>query len=93
MRVYISEKALSKKPEECSVCPMCDAEYDDCVLSPVFYREWDEQYKNCPLREKYQPNPFNSVVQLLRDFDIHDEEVIKDLADHICLMFKDGAYD
>ena len=93
MRVYISEKALNKKPEECSGCPMCDAEYDDCALSPVFYREWDEQYKNCPLREKSQPNPFNSVVQLLRDFDIHDEEMIKDLADHICQMFKDGAYD
>ena len=92
MRVYISEKALKEKPEECPRCPMCD-EMDDCVLLPVCYQDWNEQYKNCPLREKYQPNPFNSVVQLLRDFDLDDEEVIKDLADHICLMFKDGAYD
>lgn len=95
MRVYISEKALSKKPEECSRCPMCDAEYDDCVLSPVSYKEWDEQYKNCPLIEKYQPNPFDSVVQLLLDFDLGSEwgGDVRELAQYICDMFKDGAYD
>ena len=84
MRVYISEKALSKKPEECSVCPMCD-EYDDCVLSPVFYREWDERYKNCPLVEKYQPNPFDLGSEWGGD--------VRELAQYICDMFKDGAYD
>ena len=93
MRVYISENTLSKKPEHCADCPICSAESGDCLLLLKFYGTWEEQYSDCPLREKYQPNPFNSVVQLLRDFDIHDEEIIKDLADHICLMFKDGAYD
>lgn len=24
MRVYISEKALKQKPEDCTVCPICD---------------------------------------------------------------------
>lgn len=93
MRVYISEKALKEKPEDCTRCPMCDAETDDCLLSPTYYREWDEQYKNCPLYEKRQQNPFNSVVALLRDFDIHEEPYIFDLADYICQIFKDGAYD
>ena len=92
MRVYISEKALRAKPKDCTYCPICNGD-DDCQLLPKWFASWDEQYKHCPLREKYQPNPFNSVVQLLRDFDIHDEEMIKDLADHICQMFKDGAYD
>ena len=92
MRVYISEKALSKKPEHCADYPICTAD-DDCPLLPRYYQTWEEQIKDCPLREKYQPNPFNSVVQLLRDFDLDEEEVIKDLADYICQMFKDGAYD
>lgn len=95
MRVYISEKALKEKPAECWGCPMCDAESDDCLLSPVYYREWDDQYKNCPLREKYQPNPFNSVMALLRDFDLEQDAEfdIAELADMICQLFKDGAYD
>ena len=92
MRVYISEKALGAKPEDCTYCPIRNG-YGDCQLLTKWFASWDEQYKNCPLREKSQPNPFNSVVQLLRDFDLHDEEMIKDLADHICQMFKDGAYD
>lgn len=92
MRVYIKETALREKPGHCADCPIRDVD-DDCQLLPRYYKTWEEQIKDCPLVEKYQPNPFNSVVQLLRDFDIHDEEMIKDLADHICQMFKDGAYD
>lgn len=95
MRVYISEKALKEKPLHCAECPMRDAEYDDCVLSPVSYKEWDEQYKNCPLIEKWQPNPFDSVVQLLLDFDLGSEwgGDVRELAQYICDLFKDGAYD
>lgn len=92
MRVYIKETALREKPGHCADCPICTVD-DDCPLLPRYYQTWEEQIKDCPLREKYQPNPFNSVVQMLRDFDLHDEEMIKDLADHICQMFKDGAYD
>ena len=95
MRIYISEKAMKKKPEDCTRCPMCDAETDDCLLLPVCYQGWDEQYKNCPLQEKRQPNPFNSVMALLRDFDLEQDAEfdIAELADMICQLFKDGAYD
>ncbi len=92
MRVYISETALKEKPSKCCGCPIC-SESDDCLLQPTYYRDWDEQYKHCPLNEKRQPNPYNSVVALLRDFDIHEEPYIFDLADYICQLFKDGAYD
>lgn len=50
MRVYISEKALKQKPEDCTVCPICDG-YDDCLLLPKWFASWDEQYKHCPLVE------------------------------------------
>lgn len=94
MRVYISEKALSKKPEHCADCPICTAD-DDCPLLPRYYQTWEEQIKDCPLREKYQPNPFDSVVQLLLDFDLGSEwgGDVRELAQYICDMFKDGAYD
>lgn len=94
MRVYISEKALKEKPSECWGCPIC-TDNDDCSLLPTYYKDWDEQYKNCPLIEKYQPNPFDSVVQLLLDFDLGSEwgGDVRELAQYICDMFKDGAYD
>lgn len=50
MRVYISEKALKQKPEDCTVCPICDVN-DDCLLIPKWFASWDEQYKHCPLVE------------------------------------------
>ena len=50
MRVYISEKALKQKLEDCTVCPICDY-CDDCMLQPLHYETWDEQYKHCPLVE------------------------------------------
>ena len=92
MRVYIN--SMEKKPEHCADCPICDGN-DDCMLLAKWYETWEEQYKDCPLREKVQPNPFNSVVQLLRDFDLESEwdGDIWELAQYICDMFKDGPYD
>lgn len=91
MRIYI--RGLKEKPKDCTECPLLWAESDDCPLQPEYFKSWEEQYKNCPLEVEYQPNPFDSVVELLRDFDIDDEEVIRDLADYICIMFKHGPYD
>ena len=94
-RVYISN--MDKLPEDCRTeCPL---EHDAACCAHGDRRELEDFYHrtgrraDCPLRLKRQPNPFNSVVQLLRDFDLDDEEMIKDLADYICQMFKDGAYD
>ena len=94
MRVYISEKALRKKPLHCEDCPICNIN-GDCMILKTYYRNYEEQYKNCPLIEKRQPNPFDSVVQLLLDFDLGSEwdGDVKELAQYICDLFKDGAYD
>lgn len=92
MRVYIN--GMDKKPLQCGDCPICN--YDgDCMILKTYYRTWDEQYKNCPLQEKRQPNPFDSVVALLLDFDLGSEwgGDVRELAQYICDMFKDGAYD
>lgn len=48
MRVYI--EILKSKPSDCTVCPMCN-EYDECDLLPKWYKTWDEQYKDCLLKE------------------------------------------
>lgn len=48
-RIYIS--SMDAKPEHCTDCPLCN-EYDDCDLLPKWYRKWEEQYKDCPLREE-----------------------------------------
>lgn len=37
-----------EKPKDCTECPVCD-EYDDCMLQPVAYRTWFDQYANCPM--------------------------------------------
>ena len=95
MRVYISEKVLPCKPGDCVYCPMLLGETDDCMLLPRHYNAWDEQFKDCPLQEKRQPNPFDSVMQLLLDFDLDKEwdGDVRELAQYICDLFKDGAYD
>lgn len=61
---------------------------------PDFYNQRGRR-KDCPLIEKRQPNPFNSVMALLRDFDLEQDAEfdIAELADMICQLFKDGAYD
>lgn len=92
MKVVI--KNMQKKPEHCADCPICDYE-DDCLLQTRVYDSWDEQYAHCPLQELLQPDPFNKVVQLLKEFDLESEwdGDIKELAQYICDMFKDGPYD
>ena len=92
MKVIISN--MSKKPEDCTVCPICNGD-DDCMLQSAIYDTWDDQYKRCPLEEKYQLNPFDTVVQLLRDFDLESEwdGDLQELAQYICDLFKDGPYD
>lgn len=92
MKVVISN--MQKKPEHCADCPICDYD-DDCLLLPKHYEDWDSMYKDCPLREVSQPNPYNAVVQLLMYFDLHTEwhGDIYELAQYICDLFKDGAYD
>jgi len=81
---------MTKKPDGCIDCPLFNYEYG-CSLN----RDWtgESDYKKCPLREYAQPNPFNSVVGVLRDFDIHEEPYIYDLAETICQLFKCGPYD
>lgn len=41
---------IDHKPKDCTVCPLCDS-YDDCMLLPMHYDEWDDQYRQCPLKE------------------------------------------
>ena len=41
---------MDHKPIDCSLCPLCDS-YDDCMLLPLHYDEWDDQYRQCPLKE------------------------------------------
>lgn len=43
-------------------------------------------------KEKRQPNLYDSLVLLLRDFDINEEPYVYELADYICQLFKDGPY-
>ena len=92
MKVII--KNMKRKPVNCTECPICDYN-DDCLLLPAYHSTWKEQYKNCPLQEKLQPDPYKSVVALLKDFNLHNEwdGDIRELAQHICDMFKDGPYD
>ena len=101
-RIYISN--MSKLPEDCrnfetrEICPMChDAAcvaHGDRRELPDFYHQRGRR-SDCPLHEKRQPNPFDSVVQLLLDFDLGSEwdGDVRELAQYICDMFKDGAYD
>ena len=92
MKVVI--KNMEKKPEHCAECPICNAD-DDCWILSKWYETWEDQYKDCPLQEVSQPNPFNAVVQLLEYFDLHTEWSgdINELAQYICDLFKDGPYD
>lgn len=92
MRVFI--KGMDKKPESCESCSFCNIT-GDCLPLATFFGSYEDQYKNCPLEEKAQPNPFDSVVQLLLDFDLGSEwdGDVRELAQYICDMFKDGAYD
>lgn len=98
MRIYI--RGLKEKPKSCEECPcendtICQALDDikgECRQNEIPLTELSTR-DDCPLEVEYQPNPYDSVVALLRDFDIDDEEVIRDLADYICIMFKRGPYD
>lgn len=88
MRIYI--RGLKEKPKRCGECEL----WSNCYYPENPYTEQDDYIApDCPLEVEYQPNPYDSVVELLRDFDIDDEEVIRDLADYICIMFKRGPYD
>lgn len=92
MKIVI--KNMQKKPEHCADYPICDGD-DNCMLQSAVWNTWEDQYKHCPLQEVLQPNPFNSVLALLRDFDLESEwdGDIYELAQYICDMFKDGPYD
>lgn len=96
-KVYISN--MDKLPENCrEECPL---EHDAACCAHGDRRELEAFYNrsgrraDCPLRLKYQPNPFDSVVALLLDFDLGSEwgGDVRELAQYICDMFKDGAYD
>ena len=67
-------------------------EVDESDLALVDYRM--AKVKIAALPEQEDPNPYDSVVQLLRDFDLETEwdGDIYELADYICLMFKRGPY-
>lgn len=73
---------------DCIVKPETDE--DDIAL--VDYRM--AKVKIAALAEEEDPNPYNSVVQLLRDFDLETEwdGNIYELAEYICQMFKRGPY-
>ena len=89
MSIVVIE-TMTSKPAGCDTCPLLNYEYG-CSLN----KSWDgvPDFYNCPLREYAQPNPFNSVVGVLRDFDIEEEPYIYDLAETICQLFKSGPYD
>ena len=94
--VYI--RGMSKKPQQCFECPLQFFD-NDCYLLRKLYGSWEKRFElcevNCPLEEKRQTNPFDSVVQLLLDFDLGSEwgGDVKELAQYICDLFKEGAYD
>ena len=95
---------MTKLPDDCrnfmtyEECPMChDAAcvaHGDRRPLPDFYHLKGRR-EDCPLVLVSQPNPFDSVVQLLLDFDLGSEwdGDVRELAQYICDMFKDGAYD
>ena len=41
---------MEHKPKDCTVCPLCDMN-DDCMLLPLHYDSWDDQYRQCLLKE------------------------------------------
>ena len=67
-------------------------EVDESDVALVDYQM--AKIKIAALPEQEDPNPYDSVVQLLRDFDLETEwdGDIYELADYICLMFKRGPY-
>lgn len=73
---------------DCIVKPETDE--DDVAL--VDYRK--AKVKIAALAEEEDPNPYDSVVALLRDFDLETEwdGNIYELAEYICQMFKRGPY-
>lgn len=92
-RVYIENFEIPK------TCYHCDPDF----AYAIGCHEWEsmagefikKRAETCPLKLKRQPNPFDSVVQLLLDFDLGSEwdGDVRELAQYICDMFKDGAYD
>lgn len=56
---------MNNKPADCTKCPMCDS-YDDCILLPYCYKEWDDQYANCPLVEV--EGECKKIVQTASDY-------------------------
>ena len=86
----VTISSLTEKPKSCADCPVYNYEYG-CSFNKSWNGEAD--FNNCPLTEYAQPNPFNSVVGVLRDFDIQEEPYIYDLAETICQLFKCGPYD
>ena len=74
----------------------------DCIVKP----EIDEgdralvDYRRAKMmiaaieEEEEDPNPYNSVLQMLRDFDLEKEwdGDIEELAEYICQLFKRGPY-
>ena len=75
---------------ECVACPEVDE--DDRAL--VDYRKAKELIAAIQEKTEEEPNPYNSVLQLLRDFDLETEwdGDIEELAEYICQMFKRGPY-
>ncbi len=39
------------KPKDCTECPVCSFEDDQCLLSFKYHRTWRSQYEDCPLIE------------------------------------------
>ena len=73
----------------CIVAPEVDEE--DQAL--VDYRQAKERIAGLPI-EPDDPNPYDSVLELLRDFDLESEwdGDIAELAEYICQLFKRGPY-
>lgn len=74
----------------CIVNPEVDE--DDTAL--VDYRKAKKLIMAIKAETEEEPNPYYSVLQLLRDFDLESEwgGNIEELADYICQMFKRGPY-
>jgi len=60
MKAYMVEIKFEKE-KHCLQCPLRDDEYDGCNLQVedgcyIQFENWEEQMKNCPLKELLQPD-------------------------------------